>query len=95
LRALLKEIPYSGIITFHCGHDHRSPTPEHIGLRPAKAPHRRNLPLTVRDLLAMALQRRPLFLGIASPCASKSGSCWKWSALRRCCSTGPGQDLRR
>jgi zinc transport system ATP-binding protein len=64
LRALLKEIPYSGTVKFHCGHDHRAPTPEHIGYVPQKLRIEANLPLTVRDLLALALQKRPLFLGI-------------------------------
>lgn len=65
LRALLKEIPYSGRVTFHCGHDHTHPTPEHVGYVPQKLRFDANLPLTVRDLLALALQRRPLFLGIS------------------------------
>jgi len=65
LRALLKEIPYSGRIVFHCGHDHRRPSPQHVGYVPQKLRIDANLPLTVRDLLALALQRRPLFLGIS------------------------------
>jgi zinc transport system ATP-binding protein len=65
LRALLKEIPYTGQVRFHCGHDHHAPTPEHIGYVPQKLKIEANLPLTVRDLLALALQKRPLFLGIA------------------------------
>jgi len=65
LRALLKEIPYSGQIVFHCGHDHSRPSPQHVGYVPQKLRIDANLPLTVRDLLALALQRRPLFLGIS------------------------------
>src|SRR5215468_9343207 len=65
LRAILKEIPYSGTISFHCGHDHRHPTPEHIGYVPQKLQIDARLPLTVRDLMALVLQRRPLFLGIS------------------------------
>src|SRR5271170_269926 len=64
LRTILKEIPYTGQITFHCGHDHRHPTPEHTGYVPQKLNIDARLPLTVGDLLALALQRRPLFLGI-------------------------------
>jgi zinc transport system ATP-binding protein len=67
LRALLKEIPYTGEVRFHCGHDHRAPTPEHIGYVPQKLRVEANLPLTVGDLLALALQKRPLFLGISRP----------------------------
>jgi zinc transport system ATP-binding protein len=65
LKAILKEIPYTGQIEFRCGHDHRRPTPEHVGYVPQKLRIEANLPLTVRDLLALALQRRPLFLGVS------------------------------
>jgi len=66
LRAILKEVPYRGRIEFHCGHDHSHPMPEHVGYVPQKLHFDAKLPLTVRDLLALALQRRPLFLGISS-----------------------------
>jgi len=65
LRAILKEVPYSGTIEFRCGHDHRHPTPQHIGYVPQKLQIDARLPLTVRDLMALALQRKPLFLGIS------------------------------
>ncbi len=64
LRAILKEAPYTGRVEFHCGHDHSRPTPEHVGYVPQKLSVDATLPLTVGDLLALALQRRPLFLGI-------------------------------
>jgi len=66
LRAVLKEVHYTGKIEFHCGHDHRHPTPQHIGYVPQKLLIDARLPLTVRDLMALALQRRPLFLGISA-----------------------------
>jgi zinc transport system ATP-binding protein len=65
LRTLLKEVPYRGSIRFHCGHDHSRPMPQHIGYVPQKLKIDTNLPLTVRDLFALALQRRPLFFGVA------------------------------
>jgi zinc transport system ATP-binding protein len=65
LRAVLKEIAYTGQITFHCGHDHSQPNPRHVGYVPQKLRIDANMPLTVRDLLALAMQRRPLFLGIS------------------------------
>jgi zinc transport system ATP-binding protein len=65
LRALVKEVPYTGRIEFHCGHDHSRPSPEHVGYVPQRLRIEANLPLTVYDLFAMALQRRPLFLGAA------------------------------
>jgi zinc transport system ATP-binding protein len=64
LRAILKEVPYSGRIRFHCGHDHSQPQPQHVGYVPQKLTINANLPLTVADLMALALQRWPLFLGI-------------------------------
>src|SRR5205085_10471988 len=63
--AILKETPYTGRIEFHCGHDHSRPTPQHVGYVPQKLSIEATLPLTVADLLALALQRRPLFLGIS------------------------------
>ncbi|MBY0524483.1 MAG: metal ABC transporter ATP-binding protein [Gemmataceae bacterium] len=65
LRAILKEVPYSGRIAFQCGHDHSKVTPEYVGYVPQKLNIDARLPLSVRDLLALALQRRPLFLGIS------------------------------
>lgn len=65
LRALVREYPYRGTVRFHCGHDHSRPTPEHIGYVPQKLTLDARLPLTVKDLLALALSRRPLFLGVS------------------------------
>ena len=64
LRAILREIPSAGKIRFHCGHDHRVPQPQHVGYVPQRLRLEANFPLTVRDLLAAALTRRPLFLGV-------------------------------
>ncbi len=63
LRALLKEIPYTGDIRFHCGHDHSQPNPHHVGYVPQKLRLESNMPMTVRDLLGVAMQRRPIFFG--------------------------------
>jgi ABC-type Mn2+/Zn2+ transport system ATPase subunit len=66
LKAILKEIPYDGQIQFHCGHDHKHHMPEHIGYVPQRLLIDAKLPLTVRDLLGLALQRIPIFLGIGA-----------------------------
>jgi zinc transport system ATP-binding protein len=66
LRALLKEIPYRGEIRYHCGHDHARPDPNHVGYVPQKLRIESSMPLSVRDLLGVALGRRPLFLGFGS-----------------------------
>lgn len=63
LRAILQEIPYTGQIAFHCGHDHTKPNPRHVGYVPQKLRIESNMPLTVRDLLGVSMQRRPIFLG--------------------------------
>src|SRR5438128_9214867 len=51
LRTLVKEVPYTGRIDFHCGHNHDRATPEHVGYVPQKLRVEANLPLTVADLL--------------------------------------------
>jgi zinc transport system ATP-binding protein len=63
LRALLKEVDCTGEIHFHCGHDHTHPNPRHVGYVPQKLRLEANMPMSVRDLLGVAMQRRPLFLG--------------------------------
>src|SRR5262249_49431062 len=65
LRAILREVPCSGQIAFHSGPDHSRPTPPHVGYVPHRLRIEANMSLTVRDLLALALQRWPLFLGIS------------------------------
>jgi zinc transport system ATP-binding protein len=64
LRALVGEVPFTGAIRFHCGHDHSRPAPQHVGYVPQRLRIEANLPLTVCDLLGLTLLRRPLFLGV-------------------------------
>jgi zinc transport system ATP-binding protein len=70
LRALIKECPYQGEVRYFCGHDHTRHRPEHIGYVPQRLSIDARLPLTVREFFALALQRRPLFLGV-SPAVSR------------------------
>ena len=67
LRALLKEVDCAGEIHFHCGHDHTHPNPRHVGYVPQKLRLESSMPLSVRDLLGVAMQRRPIFLGFRAP----------------------------
>jgi zinc transport system ATP-binding protein len=67
LRTILQEVPHTGSIQFHCGHDHTHGFPKHIGYVPQRLLFDTNLPLTVCELLTMALRERPLPLGIARP----------------------------
>jgi zinc transport system ATP-binding protein len=66
LRALVKEIPYEGAVRFHCGHDHTRPAPQHVGYVPQRLRIEASLPVTVADLLGLAMMRWPLFLGISA-----------------------------
>ena len=58
LRTILGEVPHAGRIIFP--QHHGRPV---IGYVPQRLVIDARLPLTVRDLFAMALQRRPVFLG--------------------------------
>jgi len=69
LRALIREYPYQGEVKYFCGHDHTRHRPEHVGYVPQRLTIDGRLPLTVREFFALALQRRPLFLGISGKVA--------------------------
>ncbi|OWK44416.1 metal ABC transporter ATP-binding protein [Fimbriiglobus ruber] len=64
LRAVVGEFPYRGEILFRCGHDHTHPRPDHVGYVPQRLTIDPRLPLTVRDLMGLALKRLPLFFGL-------------------------------
>ncbi|MBM3993946.1 MAG: metal ABC transporter ATP-binding protein [Planctomycetes bacterium] len=66
LRAILHEIPFDGQVLFHCGHDHTHPNPQHVGYVPQRLRLESSMPITVRDLLGIALQRWPIFFGFGS-----------------------------
>jgi zinc transport system ATP-binding protein len=86
LRAILKEVRYDGRIAFHCGHDHKRPTPEHVGYVPQRLQVDARLPLTVKDLLGLALLKRPLFFGIGRKTAARMEELLKqvfWRAQAR------------
>src|SRR5262245_11787194 len=72
LRALVGEHPYRGEIIFRCGHDHSRPNPEHVGYVPQRLTLDARHPLTVRDLFALALSNRPLFLGISGHVSARA-----------------------
>jgi zinc transport system ATP-binding protein len=55
LRTLLGEFPYRGQIKYRCGHDHSKPRPEHVGYVPQRLTFDAHLPITVRDLMGLAL----------------------------------------
>lgn len=65
LKALVGEIPFRGEIKYFCGHDHSKPQPDHVGYVPQKLSIDGRMPITVREFFALALQRRPIFLGVS------------------------------
>jgi zinc transport system ATP-binding protein len=66
LKTLIRECPYQGEVKFFCGHDHARHRPEYVGYVPQRLSIDARLPLTVREFFALALQRRPLFLGVSN-----------------------------
>jgi zinc transport system ATP-binding protein len=65
LKALLKEVSYTGKVQWRCGHDHSQPFPHLIGYVPQRLQFDLNQPLTVVELIALSLQKKPLFMGIS------------------------------
>jgi zinc transport system ATP-binding protein len=64
LRAMLGELPHRGEIIYRCGHDHSRPRPEYVGYVPQRLSIDARLPITVRDLFGLAMNRwRPLIFG--------------------------------
>lgn len=74
LRSLIRECPYQGEVRYFCGHDHTKHRPEHIGYVPQRLSIDARLPLTVLEFFALALQRRPLFLGVAKHVRDRAGA---------------------
>ncbi|MCX7665643.1 MAG: metal ABC transporter ATP-binding protein [Gemmataceae bacterium] len=72
LKALIREVPYQGAIEFHCGHDHSSHRPDHVGYVPQRLVLDERMPLTVLEFFALTLQRWPLFLGISQKVRERS-----------------------
>jgi zinc transport system ATP-binding protein len=78
LRTLLGEWPYQGAIEYHCGHDHSKPRPESIGYVPQRLNFEAHLPLTVRDLLGLALNgTRPILFGFRKGLERRMRECLK------------------
>jgi zinc transport system ATP-binding protein len=64
LRTLVGEFPHTGRVEYRCGHDHSRPRPEYVGYVPQRLSIDSRLPITVRDLMGLALARRPLVFGL-------------------------------
>jgi zinc transport system ATP-binding protein len=66
LRALLKEIPYQGTVTFRFKGEKQKNF--RIGYVPQKIDFMSDSPISVEDLMASALGRQPVWLGIGRKC---------------------------
>jgi zinc transport system ATP-binding protein len=73
LRTMLGELPYRGELKYRCGHDHSRPRPEHVGYVPQRLHIDARLPITVRDLFGLALNRwQPLIFGVSRRVAARA-----------------------
>jgi zinc transport system ATP-binding protein len=78
LRTMLGEWNYHGEIEYHCGHDHSKPRPESIGYVPQRLNFEAHLPLTVRDLLGLALNGTwPILFGFRKGLERRMRECLK------------------
>jgi zinc transport system ATP-binding protein len=65
LRTLVGEFKFTGRIRFACGEDHTHPRPDHVGYVPQKLQSEGAFPLTVRDLIGITHQKRPVLFGVS------------------------------
>jgi zinc transport system ATP-binding protein len=73
LRTMLGELPYHGELKYRCGHDHTRPRPEYVGYVPQRLNIDARLPITVRDLFGLAMNRwRPLVFGVSKKVTSRA-----------------------
>lgn len=73
LRTMLGELPYQGELKYRCGHDHSRPRPEYVGYVPQRLHIDARLPITVRDLFGLALNKwRPLMFGIGKKVVARA-----------------------
>ena len=63
IKALLSQVPHTGQIRHVDALGHDFPTPR-IGYVPQQLPFDREMPLTVCDLMASCMSRRPVWLGV-------------------------------
>lgn len=64
IKALLGQTPHTGVIRHVDAEGHDFPTPR-IGYVPQQLPFDREMPVTVCDLMAASLSRRPVWLGVS------------------------------
>lgn len=72
LRALLSQTPHTGRIRHVDADGHLFPDPR-IGYVPQQLPFDKEMPVTVRDLMAGALGRRPVWTGVGKKMTARVG----------------------
>lgn len=72
LRALLSQMPHTGRIRHVDADGHLFPDPR-IGYVPQQLPFDKEMPVTVRDLMAGALGRRPVWTGVGKKMTARVG----------------------
>lgn len=73
LRTMLGELPFTGELKYRCGHDHSRPRPEYVGYVPQRLHIDARLPITVRDLFGLALNKwRPLMFGVSKKVVNRA-----------------------
>ena len=70
VQAILGQRPYTGKIAHVDADGHNFPAPR-IGYVPQQMPFDREMPLTVCDLMAASLSRRPVWTGVGKPMRAK------------------------
>ncbi len=63
IKALLSQVPHTGQIRHVDAHGHDFPAPR-IGYVPQQLPFDREMPMTVCDLMAACISKRPVWLGV-------------------------------
>ena len=102
IKALLGQTPHTGVIRHVDADGHDFPAPR-IGYVPQQLPFDREMPVTVCDLMAASLSRRPVWLGVSKAVREQvrralreTEAIWSntggkmeltWSLSIRCCMT--------
>lgn len=73
LRAMLGQLPYTGEIRHVDAQDKPFPSPR-VGYVPQQLPFDKQMPVTVRDLIATTLSRRPVWTGVSRSAREKIGA---------------------
>ena len=83
IRALLGEIPHTGVIR-HMDDKERVLRSVRTGYVPQQLPFDKQMPVTVNDLIAASLSKRPVWLGVSKKRAKAFAPRWRWRRPNAC-----------